>query len=86
MIKQLETLAKEIDVDYIPSNIEQKPLDIAKHALQTAHSQVADVLIVDTAGRLHVDSVMMDVDRHAATHAKEPGHEEQHGPFQFLLV
>ncbi len=59
-IKQLETLASEVDAGYFPSSIEQKPLDIVNAALEHARKQFFDVLIVDTAGRLHVDGEMMD--------------------------
>ncbi|MFC0180083.1 signal recognition particle protein [Thorsellia kenyensis] len=59
-IKQLETLANQLDVAFFASNTEQKPVDIVTNALQHAKLQFFDVLIVDTAGRLHVDSDMMD--------------------------
>ena len=59
-IKQLQTLAGELEVEWFPSDEKQKPLDIAKKALKEAKRQVFDVLIVDTAGRLHVDADMMD--------------------------
>lgn len=58
-IKQLETLANDLDVGFFPSNIEQKPIDIAKAAIEHARKQFYDVLLVDTAGRLHVDGEMM---------------------------
>lgn len=58
-IKQLETLAKQIGVDFIPSNIEQEPIAIAKHAVAHAQQHHFDILFVDTAGRLHVDADMM---------------------------
>jgi signal recognition particle subunit SRP54 len=58
-IKQLETLASEIDVGFFPSDITQKPIDIAKAAIDHAKKHFFDVLIVDTAGRLHVDENMM---------------------------
>ncbi|GHE81677.1 signal recognition particle protein [Thalassotalea profundi] len=58
-IKQLETLAKEVDVEFFPSDINQKPIDIVTSAIAHAKKQFFDVLIVDTAGRLHVDSDMM---------------------------
>ncbi|MAG75438.1 MAG: signal recognition particle protein [Colwelliaceae bacterium] len=58
-IKQLETLASEIGVEFFPSTIEQKPLDIANAAIDHAKKNFFDVLIVDTAGRLHVDEDMM---------------------------
>ncbi len=58
-IEQLETLARELGVDFFPSNIEQSPIDIAKDALAQAKKTYADVFILDTAGRLHVDGEMM---------------------------
>ncbi|QIQ20252.1 signal recognition particle protein [Zophobihabitans entericus] len=59
-IKQLETLSKAINVDFFPSSNDQSPVDIANKALHHAKLNFYDVLIVDTAGRLHVDSDMMD--------------------------
>lgn len=58
-IKQLETLANAIQVEFFPSEIKQKPLDIVNRAIAHAKLQFFDVLIVDTAGRLHVDGEMM---------------------------
>lgn len=58
-IAQLETLAAEVEVDFFPSTSEQKPVDIAKAALAQAKKIHADVLIVDTAGRLHIDEGLM---------------------------
>jgi len=58
-IQQLETLAKQIDVNFFPSSASQSPVEIAKHAVQAAKQQVVDVLLVDTAGRLHIDNEMM---------------------------
>ena len=58
-IKQLESVAAEVGVDFIPSEASQKPIDIARNALQQAKTRFADVLIIDTAGRLHVDEAMM---------------------------
>lgn len=58
-IKQLETLASEVGVDFFPSAAIQKPIDIAQGALEHAKKQFFDVLLVDTAGRLHVDEQMM---------------------------
>ena len=59
-IKQLETLAAEVEVDFFPSSVEQKPIDIVNAAINHAKVKHFDVLIVDTAGRLHVDTDMMD--------------------------
>ncbi|WP_249961933.1 signal recognition particle protein [Histophilus somni] len=58
-IKQLETLAQSIGVDFYPSDVSQKPVEIARTALAEAKLKFYDVLIVDTAGRLHVDDTMM---------------------------
>jgi signal recognition particle subunit SRP54 len=58
-ITQLETLATQVEVDFFPSDPSQKPLDIAKSALNKAKTQSTDVLIIDTAGRLHIDDDMM---------------------------
>ncbi len=58
-IKQLEVLAAEVGAQFIESAVDQAPLDIAQHALAEARRKLADVLIVDTAGRLAVDDDMM---------------------------
>jgi signal recognition particle subunit SRP54 len=67
-IKQLETLAAEVGAKFFPSDISQKPVDIANAAIDAAKRQLADVLIIDTAGRLHIDEALMDEIRelHAA--------------------
>ena len=59
-IEQLETVAKEVDARFYPSSPNDKPVDIVKAALAEAKVRHQDVLIVDTAGRLHIDSEMMD--------------------------
>jgi signal recognition particle subunit SRP54 len=58
-IKQLETLAAEVEVDFFPSSADQDPVDIANAAIAHARIQHHDVVLVDTAGRLHVDEDMM---------------------------
>lgn len=58
-IRQLETLAGQIGATFYPSEKEQNPVDIAKAALASAKTQFQDVLLVDTAGRLHIDQEMM---------------------------
>ena len=58
-IKQLETLAAEVGVECFPSTIEQKPIDIVNAAVDHAKKKFFDVLLVDTAGRLHIDAEMM---------------------------
>lgn len=59
-IEQLKTVATEVGAEFYPSTPDQNPIDIAKRALDAARRHFKDVLIVDTAGRLHVDSAMMD--------------------------
>ncbi|MDY0250780.1 MAG: signal recognition particle protein [Pseudomonas sp.] len=58
-IKQLETLAGEVGVTFFPSDISQKPQDIALAAIKEAKLKFIDVVLVDTAGRLAIDSEMM---------------------------
>ena len=59
-IKQLETLAGEVGANFFPSDISQKPGDIVEAAIREDKGRFMDVLIVDTAGRLHIDADMMD--------------------------
>ncbi|NVK42065.1 MAG: signal recognition particle protein [Oceanospirillaceae bacterium] len=59
-IRQLEALAGEVGVDFFPSSADQDPVDIANGAIGHARIQHHDVVLVDTAGRLHIDSDMMD--------------------------
>ena len=58
-IEQLRTLADQVGVSFFPSDAGQDPVAIAKAAVAAARREVVDVLIVDTAGRLHVDEAMM---------------------------
>ncbi len=58
-IKQLETLASEVGVVFFPSEASEKPEDIARKAIDAAKKKFIDVLIIDTAGRLHIDETMM---------------------------
>jgi signal recognition particle subunit SRP54 len=57
---QLERLAQQVGADYFPALATRPPRDIAVDALDHARRAVFDVLIVDTAGRLHVDAAMME--------------------------
>jgi len=59
-IQQLNILAKELDIAFYPSDPNDKPLEIAKKALDSAKKQYMDVVLFDTAGRLHVDVEMMN--------------------------
>src|SRR5687768_119245 len=58
-IEQLRTLAQQVDVLFFPSTGDQKPEDIVRAAISDAKKSFADVLIVDTAGRLAIDDAMM---------------------------
>ncbi|NNM59034.1 MAG: signal recognition particle protein [Legionellales bacterium] len=68
-IDQLQILAKEVDVHFFPSHAKQQPVDIAREAIKAAKLQFIDVVIIDTAGRLHIDEEMMAEIKqiHAAT-------------------
>lgn len=63
-IKQLETLAEQVGAQFFPSDISQSPIDIAKAAVLQAQKQFSEVLLIDTAGRLHVDAEMMEEIKH----------------------
>jgi signal recognition particle subunit SRP54 len=58
-IEQLQTLSAQVGAEFLPSQPAQQPVDIALEAVAAARRQHADVLLVDTAGRLHVDDAMM---------------------------
>ena len=67
-IEQLKAVAAQIGTDFFPSSGDQKPVAIAEAALDYARKHYHDVLIVDTAGRLAIDELMMNEIRelHAA--------------------
>ncbi len=56
---QLERLGEQLGIDVAPADASRRPVDIATAALEAARRGVYDVLLVDTAGRLHVDEEMM---------------------------
>jgi signal recognition particle subunit SRP54 len=58
-IAQLETLAGQVEVEFFPSRSDEDPVSIARGALAEARRRHQDVLIVDTAGRLHIDDELM---------------------------
>lgn len=58
-IEQLKTVAAQAGVDFFPSAAGEKPVDIARRALEHARAHYNDVLLVDTAGRLGIDEPMM---------------------------
>jgi signal recognition particle subunit SRP54 len=72
-IQQLETVAKEVGAQFFASETTQKPVKIAKNAVKQAGLDFIDVLIIDTAGRLHIDEEMMSEIKslHAASKATE---------------
>ena len=59
-IEQLKLLAAQVGVEWFPSDVSQKPVDIARAAIDHARRHFFDVLLVDTAGRLAIDEAMMD--------------------------
>jgi signal recognition particle subunit SRP54 len=58
-IEQLQTLAGEVEAEFFPSHADQDPVRIASAAIDHARKQHLDVVIIDTAGRLHIDDEMM---------------------------
>ena len=58
--EQLKVLGEQVDVATLPIIVGQQPTEIATRALQSAKLQAVDVLLLDTAGRLHVDQQLMD--------------------------
>ena len=59
-IEQLKTLAGEVGAQFHPSDAGQDPVAIARAAVEAARKQFVDVVIIDTAGRLHIDAAMME--------------------------
>jgi signal recognition particle subunit SRP54 len=59
-IQQLTTLAQQLRLPVYPSSTEQRPEDIVRQSMEFARQQNCDTLLVDTAGRLHVDGELMD--------------------------
>ena len=58
-ILQLQRLGEQLSIETAPASADESPVDIARRAVETARRGLHDVLIVDTAGRLHVDEEMM---------------------------
>ena len=59
-IDQLTVLAKQLDMPCFPSTVDMNPVDIARQAMEAAREQQATVVLLDTAGRLHVDEALMN--------------------------
>ncbi|MHB8621993.1 MAG: signal recognition particle protein [Sulfuricaulis sp.] len=70
-IDQLQRLAVAIGAEFFPSRPDQKPVEIARLAVEDARKRLMDVVIIDTAGRLHVDEAMMQ-EIHAIHAAIQP--------------
>ena len=75
--EQLATLGTQVEVTTLPIIAGQQPVEIARRAMQAAKLQGFDVLMLDTAGRLHVDQALMDEMKAVADIAK---------PQEILLV
>ena len=52
-------MANTLELPYYPSTTDQNPVDIARDGLAEAKAQGADYVFIDTAGRLHIDDVLM---------------------------
>ena len=59
-IDQLEQLAKQIQIPVHADKSAENPVDVAKEGIEQARAQGRDVVVLDTAGRLHVDEELMD--------------------------
>ncbi|AZV47780.1 MULTISPECIES: signal recognition particle protein [Bacillus] len=59
-IKQLETLGKQLDMPVFSLGDQVSPVEIAKQAIEKAKEEHYDYVILDTAGRLHIDHELMD--------------------------
>ncbi|HYA38568.1 MAG TPA: signal recognition particle protein [Candidatus Methylomirabilis sp.] len=66
-IEQLHKLADTVGAEFFPSHAGQQPVDIARSAVEEARKRVMDVVLIDSAGRMHVDEAMMQEIR--AVHA-----------------
>jgi len=66
-IEQLRKLADTVGAEFFPSHAGEQPVDIARSAVAAAHKRVVDVVLIDSAGRMHVDEAMMQEIR--AVHA-----------------
>jgi signal recognition particle subunit SRP54 len=73
-VLQLQRLAEQVGAGFFPTDVKQDPAHIAGAALEAARKGVYDALIVDTAGRLHVDAELMEevkqIERAVETHER----------------
>lgn len=58
-IEQLKVLAQKVEVPFYEADPKEKPLEIVKKAIEIAKKNGRDVVIIDTAGRLHIDEALM---------------------------
>ncbi|KAF1681118.1 signal recognition particle protein [Bacillus sp. SKDU12] len=72
-IKQLETLGKQLDMPVFSLGDQVSPVEIAKQAIEKAKEEHYDYVILDTAGRLHIDHELMD----ELTNVKEIANPEE---------
>jgi signal recognition particle subunit SRP54 len=63
-IKQLQTLGKQIDMPVFSLGDQVSPVEIAKQAIQHAKDEHLDYVLIDTAGRLHIDEGLMEELQH----------------------
>ncbi|QFQ32213.1 signal recognition particle protein [Buchnera aphidicola] len=59
-IKQLEILSNQINVSFYAPDTHQKPIHITEKAIKYAELKLYDILLIDTAGRMHIDEIMMN--------------------------
>jgi signal recognition particle subunit SRP54 len=59
-IKQLQIVGKQIDIPVFAMGDKVSPVDIAKASMEYARKEGCDVVLIDTAGRLHIDETLMD--------------------------
>jgi signal recognition particle subunit SRP54 len=59
-IEQLKVLAQKVDVPFYEAQAGEKPVEIVKKAIDKAKNEGRDIVIIDTAGRLHIDEALME--------------------------
>lgn len=70
-VEQLRTLAKQIDVPAFETDVKEDPVKTVRQAVDQARERFCDIVIVDTAGRLHIDDQMMDELKRIQTKLRE---------------
>lgn len=59
-IDQLKTLGKQLDMPVFDSTVEMDPVEIARNSVERARAEKEDIVLLDTAGRLHIDEPLMN--------------------------